>query len=203
MREDKANSFDKLDVDNYDVWSVRMRCYLVRKSLDAYISKDTLKEEDKANDNKAKASIMDHVCDHHLATLRHCNTSKEAWDTLEGVFEAKSKARQLHLRRELNTLRKLPKEPLSKYMARAKAIRNALAAAGQDIKENDIIGCVLAGLPKEYDVVVTILETSEEDLTLNDLLTKLLPVEQRVEAANGSGDKAYYSNSNSTCLCIH
>ncbi len=40
---------------------------------------------------------------------------------------------------------------------------------------------MLAGLPAVYDTVVTVLETSaDRDVSLDDILPKLMPVEQRV-----------------------
>ena len=39
---------------------------------------------------------------------------------------------------------------------------------------------VLAGLPAEYEMVVTVLTTTSDDLSLDDIVAKLLPVEQRL-----------------------
>jgi hypothetical protein len=39
---------------------------------------------------------------------------------------------------------------------------------------------VLAGLPGDFEVVTTLLETSSAELSLDDVLPKLLTVEQRV-----------------------
>ena len=47
------------------------------------------------------------------------------------------------------------------------------------MKEAELCWTVLSGLPKEYDVVVTILEASTEDLSLDAILPQLLRVEQK------------------------
>ena len=38
---------------------------------------------------------------------------------------------------------------------------------------------VLAGLPKQYDMVITVLESSDGELSLDEVLPKLMNVEQR------------------------
>ena len=76
-----------------------------------------------------------------------------------------------------------PGEPLSKYAARAKDIQDQLRAAGHEISDQEVTWSVLAGLPEAYDTVVTVLETtSETDMNLEDILPKLLQVEQRQSA---------------------
>jgi transposase InsO family protein len=53
---------------------------------------------------------------------------------------------------------------------------------------------LLAGLPSEYDVLVTVLETSDTPLDPDSVLAKLLTVEQRAASAKpAAGEQAYYS----------
>ena len=61
-----------------------------------------------------------------------------------------------------------------------RSIWNDLKATGHDIKESEVVRSVLAGLPKEYETMVGSLEASEKELGLDDVLSKLLNVEQRV-----------------------
>ena len=86
------------------------------------------------------------------------------------MYKAKTNARRLKLRRDLNSLKKELNEPLTKYVARAKDIRDQLAAAGQAIKQEEVAWAILAGLPSEFDILVTVLETSNEELELDGLL---------------------------------
>ena len=57
-------------------------------------------------DEKALAQLALHVKDHHLPTLSKVSTAAEAWQKLESIDQATSTARQLLLKRELNSLRK-------------------------------------------------------------------------------------------------
>ena len=122
-------TLEKLDVDNYATWSVKMRYLLVAKGLWTPVT-DSDQEGGARSDEKALALIGLYVKDHHLALLSKCKTAKEAWEELESVYKAKSNARRLQLKRELNALKKEVGEPVSKYVARATNIRDQLVSAG-------------------------------------------------------------------------
>jgi len=177
MVSDSSTSIEKLDLDNYGSWSVHMKFLLIHKGLWTATTGDGASEEDSL---KALALIGLNVKEHHLPTLDKCKTGKEAWNALEATYKAKTMARRLQLKKELNNLRKTASEPLPKYVSRVRSIWNDLKATGHDIKESEIVLNVLAGLPKEYETMVAILEASEKELELDDVLSKLLNVEQRV-----------------------
>lgn len=178
--EDKI-PFELLDVDNYATWARRMKYLLIIKGLWTAVSSDTV-EPDK--NEKAMAQIGLHMKDHHLATLERCTTAKQAWEELQTIFQAKSNARKRQLRKELSQLKMGAAEPLTKYVARAKEIQNQLRAAGHEVTDQEVAWALLAGLSPAYDTVVTVLESSTEaELKLDDLLPKLMPVEQRLTKA--------------------
>lgn len=183
-----------LDVDNYASWRTKMRLLLVLKGLWPAVTGDSTDEE---KDGKAFALLGLHVKDHHLPVLERCNTAKAAWDQLEAVYQAKSNARKRQLRKELSQLKMGAAEPLAKYVARAKEIQNQLQAAGHTVADQEVCWAVLAGLPPAYDTVVTVLETSTDaDMKLDDLLPKLMPVEQKMAQGESShsGEAALLAN---------
>ena len=51
---------------------------------------------------------------------------------------------------------------MSKYVARATNIRDQLVSAGHSVGDDEVVLSVLAGLPSEFDTMVTILETTSE-----------------------------------------
>ena len=77
--------------------------------------------------------------DFHLATLSKAESAKDAWETLEAVYQAKSTARRLQMKRELNNLRKEPSEALTKYVSRATDLRDQLIAAGHTIEDSEVV----------------------------------------------------------------
>ena len=198
MSSDKL-SIEKLDVDNYAIWSVDMKWLLITKCCWSAISDpDNVEEE---TDMKALALIGLHVQKHHKSSLADCETAKEAWDLLSTVYKAKSNARRLQLRKELNNLKLAVDEPLTKYVARARGIRDQLLAAGQEIKEEEVAWSVLAGLPDNYESMVNIIEAGSEELDLDDMLPKLLIVEQRMAKQLPGTVAAYYHGSGNGPNC--
>ena len=62
----------------------------------------------------------------------------------------------------MNSLKKAAEEPMTKYVARAKELRDQLAAAGLVTDDEEVAAALLAGLPADYDVIVAVLERERE-----------------------------------------
>jgi hypothetical protein len=191
-----------LDIDNYDTWSCDMKWLLISKGLWSVISDSENAQGD--SDAKALALLGLNVAKHHKASLAACASAAAAWDMLADAYKAKSNARRLQLRREMNNLKMVGNEPLSKYFARGRAIMDQLLAAGHDIKEEELVWSLLAGLPDVYDSMVNVLEGADDTPSLETVMAKLLIVEQRVWGKiNSNGDAgnsttALYTNVNKT-----
>ena len=67
------------------------------------------------------------------------------------------------------------------YFQKAKQYADLLASIGQPLSDNDIITYIFAGLPTEYDSLVTSLNTRLESFSLDDLYGHLLTYELRLE----------------------
>ena len=177
-------TMERLDVDNYGVWSIRMRAELVARGLAVWLTSTPApdKPADIAADQKAHAHIIQRVKDHHLETLAGLNSAREAWSVLEATYQAKSNARKLTLRKELTQLKMNPGEPLTKYVARARDIQAQLRAAGHTVEDTDLAFTALAGLPDAYETMATVLLATSptKDLRLDDMMPMLLQVEQRL-----------------------
>jgi hypothetical protein len=180
--------FEALDLDNYGTWSFNMKNLLIMKDL-----WDAIEDDDNTKTAKALSLIGLNVKEQHFPTIVKCTTAKEAWEALETVYKSKSIARRLQLRRQLTSLKKGNAEPLTKYIARARTLMADLVLAGHDVKETDVVLSVLSGLPRDYATVIAVIETSDEEYTLDKLLTKLLLVEQRITNDNGD-TKAFYAS---------
>jgi hypothetical protein len=185
---DSRLAVDKLGVDNYATWSIKMKYLLIHRGMWKPISG----EGGAALDEKALALIMLSVRDYHLSALADCETAKEAWDKLAATHKAKSIARRTMLRKELTSLKMDEDELLAMYVARATSIQDLLIAAGYAVREDEIVLAVLAGLPKQYDMVITVLESSDGELHLDEVLPKLMNVEQR-NPVREAGEKAFFA----------
>lgn len=183
---------ERLNADNYGTWSFRMEAFLMVKGLwDSVTGTNT----DASADKKALAQIILHVEDFHLATLVGCATSKIAWERLKAIYQAKTNARKLVLRKELIQLKMGATESLTVYAARAKDIQTQLRSAGDEIKDQDVALQFLAGLPPAYGTMSTVLTAGEQELNIDNMLPKLLNVEQMAQPERPS-EAALYAKPN-------
>jgi gag-polypeptide of LTR copia-type/Domain of unknown function (DUF4219) len=190
--EDLKVPVEKLSVDNYAVWAIQMEALLKVRGLWAPVAGGG----SAANDEKALALIMLYVHKQHLHTLSKCETAKEAWELLGSLHKAKSVGRRTHLRKQLTSLRReAGGEAITAFVDRARGIRDQLVAAGYPASDDEVVLSVLAGLPPEYDMVVTMLENAETVPTLDEVHSKLVSVEQRLHAdiMTEGTEKAYFS----------
>ena len=178
MASESRIVIEKLDTDNYGIWRQRMKALLLSKELWGVINGDD--SEDKKKSNQVMGLLLLHVSDFHLGLADEVTTAKGLWDKLESTFKAKYNARRLLLRQQLNTLRKEATESIPQYVARAKSIAGELEAVGHRPEASEITLPVLQGLPKEYNILVTVISVAKETPSIDDLLPMLLTTEQQV-----------------------
>jgi gag-polypeptide of LTR copia-type len=189
-------SFSALGDDDYGTWSEKMKmCLALEKCLT--ITETGLPENPTAadieKDQHARALIGIRLSNQHLGLYKASNSAKALWDALEGMFNQKNKARRLSLRRALSSMKKSPAESLSMYFARAMKLRDELIGADQDISEDEVVCAVLAGLPYQYEVSITILQHSDKELTITDCLSSLLLVEHKLLNKEEEAPVAYHA----------
>ena len=187
----------QLGTDNWSEWSILVKQLLVLEGCWSVVDpaapesstgegrtrSDTTKsekaEEQDADKNvKALALIIVHLEPFHLKTAGAATSAKALWKQFESTFQAKSVARQFQLRQQLMALR-MENDSVTKYIERAKSLYSDLVVVGHDIKETEICWAVLLGLPKQFEVMRTILMSKTEELSLNAIYPQLLQVEQQ------------------------
>ena len=168
---------EPLDVDNYHVWKPRMKYVLITEDLWSAVTDDLDAESSATRDGKGKAADREqksemakaiiglNVTDFHLQTVEAAASAKALWETLEASFKAKTFARRLQL---------------PKYLARARTLMLDLRGVNTPIEESEVALQVLAGLPRGYAVIVSVL-TFQDQLDLDGLLPQLLIAEQRLQ----------------------
>jgi hypothetical protein len=196
-------TIEKLDTNNYATWAIQMQAVLVTKGLDTALEADNV---DVAVSKKAKALILLSVQSHLLAALSELGTAKEVWQYLETQYKQQSTARRRQLKQQLNRLQKDASEPMSKFISRAKSLQQDLAAAGHAVTSEELIMAVLAGLPSEFDTIVTVIENEKPAPSLEAVAAKLLLEEQKRQPSSSSNSiskgatayKAYQSADRNT-----
>jgi hypothetical protein len=132
-------------------------------------------EQDQAILSAILASLSPEV----LSQCLFLTTSKAVWDKLDGLYAAQSRACAMQLRMQLTTLKKNDLSATD-YFSRVKELTDNLAAAGEPLRDDEIIAYVLTGLPEEYDSLVTSITTRAEPMSLSAVYTNLLSFEVRL-----------------------
>uniref|UniRef100_A0A2N9GEP2 Reverse transcriptase Ty1/copia-type domain-containing protein n=1 Tax=Fagus sylvatica TaxID=28930 RepID=A0A2N9GEP2_FAGSY len=108
------------------------------------------------------------------------SSSHDVWLTLEKMFSSQSRARVMQTRYHLATLKK-GNMSIPDYFQKEKSYADLLASIGQPIHDNDLITQILAGLPSDYNDLVTSINTRLEDMPIDELFGHLLTHELRLE----------------------
>jgi len=89
-----------------------------------------------------------------------------------------------------------PWEPqTSAFAARAKAIGEAMTAAGYALPDGELVMSLLASLPEDYDMLVTTLTMRGGELSLGEVQTALLQYEQQLLARKARDEESSASSS--------
>ncbi|CAN6721396.1 unnamed protein product [Malus baccata var. baccata] len=122
------------------------------------------------------ATLSDEAMEYVLG----CKNAHEAWVNLVDRFASVSKSRVNHLKTELHTIQK-GTYSIDKYLLRLKNIREQLSAAEEYVSDNDVIIAGLAGLPKDYAIIRTVILARESSITLKEFRAQLLGAEKEID----------------------
>lgn len=110
----------------------------------------------------------------NMSRLQAKTTAKEIFDSLR-VFEHKSIAEQLWLRKKLITLKYTESENIADYFLEFDKIVHELKSISAKLEDLDVICHLLLTLPKSFDSLVMALETlNPEHLTIKLMKSRLL-----------------------------
>ncbi|XP_010258436.1 PREDICTED: uncharacterized protein LOC104598212 [Nelumbo nucifera] len=112
-------------------------------------------------------------------------TSAEVWKALSTTYSAISRSRALHLKRQLQSIKK-GLESIIEYVKRAKVIVDSLATISELVGKENLILCILSTPGTKYESIVTVItnKTDFDFLTINDILRRLLNHEAWLEQHN-------------------
>ena len=85
-----------------------------------------------------------------LTSIRYATSAKQAWDTLESMYDVKNEARILALRNELSRLKMNDNDNLLDHLNKLKSIVNQLETMGDTIKDSQIVSIALNSLSSNY-----------------------------------------------------
>lgn len=177
------------DGEKYSVWKFRIRSLLIEMDVIKVIDEDPTIRGNlwEKNNRIAKSVIVEYLSDSYLGFAKEDSTARDILKSLDVLYERKSIATQLALRKRLLTLKLQGDILLIKHFRIFDDLVTELLAAGAKLEETDKIAHLLLTLPATYDGVITAIETlSEDNLTLAFVKTRLL--DHEVKLKNESSD---------------
>jgi hypothetical protein len=182
-------SFEKLNEKNYPNWRYMMEALLVEKDLWDVVDGTEARPLGSVNTKAvrafvkkqqvARAKIILHIEASQLPHARY-DDPKEIWENLEQVHRARGFATRLALRRQFLYMQKHEDQVMNAWISDVKNAAFHLESSGVAIIDEDIILALTAGLPESYSTfIVTLDNLSADDLTLSNVITRLLNEEVR------------------------
>lgn len=202
MEEKSERMFLPLfDGTNYSAWKFRMEILLeehelqeciqtlaseveslqdvVGDSQDVKKHKEVEREKRAKLDRKCKSLLVSRIHDSQLEYIQDKQYPKDIWDALRRVFERRSIASRMHLKRRMLTLRFEHGRLQDHFLQFDKLVRE-YRSTGADLDELDVVCHLLLTLGSSYSAVVTALETMpEENLSLEFVKCRLLDEETK------------------------
>lgn len=183
MSEDNSLKFSRFDGTNFSNWKYRIQILLDEKDLLKYIERDlqtlladgSQQSHHTTKEKKAKSLLIQYISDGQLEYVKDYKRAKDIFDALTSVFERKSVAGQIYLRKKLMTLKYNDDTLMSTHFLEFDKTVRELKSIGATVEEMDIICYLLLSLPKSYDTIVTAIETIDsKTLSLDFVKTRLL-----------------------------
>ncbi|XP_051163516.1 uncharacterized protein LOC127282958 [Leptopilina boulardi] len=168
----------KLNGDNYSVWSKKIELLLIREDLWEVVKEEPPTPEDSTwakKDNRARATIGLLIEDNQLVHIEDATTAKEAWEKLKQHHQKASRSNIIYLYKKLFKSA-LPEDGnMEEHISEILTLINKLTALGEVLKDHLRATILLSSLPDSYSALITSLESrSETDFTLDFVKGRLI-----------------------------
>ncbi|UYV72199.1 hypothetical protein LAZ67_9002155 [Cordylochernes scorpioides] len=184
-----ALNVEKLTGSNYRSWKFNMKMLLIERGLwECVINEETIDadkdqrkyEKTKIKQEKALATIALSISTEQQIHVIDCKTASEAWTTLEQIFEPKSRARILQLKKQFVNIKFIEEENMINYLSRFKTCSDHLREAGCEVKDEDLAYSMLAGLPDSYHgIIINFSNMTDDEFTSSKVRQVLLTEHER------------------------
>lgn len=182
----KSLKIAQFDGTNFSNWKYRIGILLQEKELEQFVGSnlntilaaelDVRKHAAiKLNEKKCMSVIVQSIHDNQLEYIRDQRTAKGMWDSLCKIFERKSVATQVLVRKQLLSMKYHESEDMTEFLLLFDKRIRELKSMDTLMRELDVIVHLLLTMPSEYETLVTALETLDPDkLTIEFVKTHLL-----------------------------
>ena len=110
------------------------------------------------------------------------------WKQLSDQFQKKTWANKLELQKKLYSLRLHDGESVQTHIKEMTELFETLAVVGDTVSDEDRVVYLLASLPESFNMLVTALEASSENVPKMEIVTERLLHEERKLKEKGAGD---------------
>lgn len=185
-------AIQKLNSDNYAVWSYKMEFLLIKNNLWGVIMDAKPEPPPDAwtkKDNQARATIGFMVEDSQLLHIRNAKTAQDAWKMLKEYHQKSTMTSKIHLLKRI--CRALLKEDgdMEEHITAMSNNINQLTALGQELPDDIVASLILSSLPESYNTLVTALESRpESDITSQFVKGKLIDEYKKRKGAKSFKD---------------
>lgn len=208
------NKIPLFDGSNFSNWRFRVESALDVKDLLKFIEDDLetllgeVEDEDEAGKEALKKSekqckniIVQSVHDSQLENIKGKTFAKDMIDTLASIYERKSIASQLILRRRLLTMKFNEVNDISDHFLEFDRTIRELISSGANLEDLDIVCHLLITLPNTYDALVTAIETMDQSLITLDFVKGRLIDEYNKRKGPDSKGKVIASAMQTNIVC--
>lgn len=125
-----------------------------------------------------------------LGTVHCLTTSRDVWCSLADNYNKSSVAREFELRRTLQLMTKRGKD-FSTYCREFRAVCDKLSSIGKPVDESLKIFTFLNGLGREYDPIITVIQSSMARTplpTFSDVISEVCGFDTRLQSYETSTD---------------
>ncbi|KAF7810521.1 Retrovirus-related Pol polyprotein from transposon TNT 1-94 [Senna tora] len=202
-----VNGMEKLNSNNYNTWSTRMRFYLLSQDLWSLVGGEETQPPTEGEDlkkwkvraGKAMYVLSVTVEDDILQHIKEAKTPKEAWDTLTGLYARTNDAKLQHLENELLSISQ-QNMTIGEYFTKVKSICQEISKLDPQnpITETRMRRIIVHRLRPEFLGLVTATRGWAKEPTLIELENILANQEaldkQMSKASVQEEDKALFSS---------
>jgi hypothetical protein len=182
--------FNKFDGSNFPAWKFKVSLLLKERELWGFV--DGTEElpatvdakalaDFKQKSEKALATLCLTLADDQLVHVYACKTAKDAMERLTAIYDSKTQASKLIIRRELMQSKMVEGGDVHKHISNIKQLASKLRGLGEEINDKDIMTVLLISLPKSWETLVTTVSL-KEDIDLEMVCNFILQEDTRRKA---------------------
>lgn len=178
---------EALQKENYDTWKIQMEALLIKNDAWNYVNgtsaKPTLVAGDAASvtavrnwivaDNKAKSDIILSISPSEFKQIKGCETSRDVWLKLEGIFQSKGPARKATLLKQLMLQKMKEGDDVREHTRRFFDAVDKLHEMEIEINDDLLTIMLLYSLPANYENFRCAIESRDELPTPETLRVKI------------------------------